>query len=189
MPRGALVLVLLAVGLLTTLTLAFAIVPSSPSSPGTTSGLRQFYLSKTYVSGSGAITACAEGYHFASIWEIAGLSNLKYNIDLGRVSSDSGQGPPTAVMFLGNPIPARGWVRTGYSSSATSPFGQANCSVWSSNSGFQAGTVASLPSDWTGGGQDIGVWETETRSCNMLTGVWCIQDDVSWYVYLPVVQN
>jgi len=157
--------------------------------PLSSGAMRQYYLSQSYVQADRALAGCASGYHFASIWEIADPSSLKYNTTLGRVSSDSGQGPPTAIMFLGSPIPAQGWVRTGYSSSATSSSGQANCNAWSSKGPFAVGMVASLPTDWTGGGQDIGVWNTETRGCDRLAEVWCVQDDSIWYDYLPVILN
>jgi hypothetical protein len=157
--------------------------------PLSSGGMRQYYLSRSYVQADGTLSACASGYHFASIWEIADPSSLKYNTTLGQESSDSGQGPPTALKYIGRTIPALGWVRTGHSSDSGSSSGQANCNVWSSKTGFQAGTVASLPTDWTGGEQDIGVWNTGTRSCDFLTNVWCVQDDSSWAVYLPLVLN
>ena len=71
-------------------------------------GTRQFYLTSALAIGDEALTACAAGYHMASLWEITDLSNLRYNTSLGQASGDSGQGPPTSAMFLGNSIPARG---------------------------------------------------------------------------------
>jgi hypothetical protein len=60
--------------------------------------------------------SCADGFHFASLWEIRDTTNLTYDIDRGRVTEDSGYGPP---------IRQRGWVRVG----DTVP----NCDVWTSS--------------------------------------------------------
>jgi hypothetical protein len=158
-----------------------ALAPLSPAR------MRQYYLSRSYVQGDRALSVCADGYHFASIWEIADPSNLKYNTALGLVSDDSGQGPPTAIKFLGNPTPALGWVRTGYSVSALGTTGQANCNAWTTQGSLASGTVAGLPTDWAGG-QDIGAWEAETRGCSILTNVWCVQD-VRFDVFLPLVMR
>jgi hypothetical protein len=187
--RGVLALVLLAVGLLATLTLnrAFATTPSSSSSLSTTSGLRQFYLSKAYVRGNGAATACAEGYHFASMWEIVDPSNLKYNTSLGQTSPDSGAGPPTQLVGSGYSIPAQGWVRTGHDSSSEAVAGQGNCRAWLSFNPAHSGTVANLPAEWTGGTQDVGVWNTEVSACDNFVRVWCVQDHGLFRVFLPLV--
>jgi hypothetical protein len=69
---------------------------------------RQYYLTAagTYYDGSQATTACAEGYHMASMWELLDVSNLIYNTTLGfqHSSGDQGDGPPAH---------ADGWVRSG----------------------------------------------------------------------------
>jgi hypothetical protein len=70
-------------------------------------------------------------------------------------------------------------VRTGYDAWSTDTAGQANCPAW--------GTVANLPSNWTGDEQDVGVWNTEVRTCNSSYRVWCVQDDSIWPGYVPVV--
>ena len=67
---------------------------SEDASLASSAGMRQFYLTEAVVQGDQPITACAAGYHFASFWEIADPSNLKYNTTLGYTWSDSGQGPP-----------------------------------------------------------------------------------------------
>jgi hypothetical protein len=67
------------------------------------SGMRQYYVTKTYSVGADAADACASGYHMASLWEIMDPSSLKYNTDLGDTRSDSGQGPPSDK---------QGWVPT-----------------------------------------------------------------------------
>ena len=86
-----------------------------------TTGLRQFYISTDtkVVDGANATSACADGYHMASLWEIYDTSNLEYNTTLGITQQDSGQGPP------GN----YGWVRTGWGADTSTTAGQANCNA------------------------------------------------------------
>jgi hypothetical protein len=79
-------------------------------------------LTKNSADGSQALTACAAGFHMASLWEIFDPSNLQYDGTLGRTNDDSGFGPPTADFFLNG-----GWVRTGFGSSATGAVGETNC--------------------------------------------------------------
>jgi hypothetical protein len=190
-PRGVLALSVLAAGLLVTLSLsrAFATVPSSPASPSAAAAMRQFYLSRTLATGMEAGTICAEGYHFASLWEIVDPSNLRYNPSLGMTSSDSGAGPPSVIVVrpLPIPIPARGWVRTGYTSSTSTTPGRGNCDVWSSEDGAHSGTVVHLVSEWDIGGQDIGVWNVDVAACDNDVRVWCMQDRAPVRLFLPVV--
>jgi hypothetical protein len=56
-----------------------------------------------------------------------------------------------------------------------------------SNNGAFWGTVANLPSDWTGGTQDVGVWNAEVRTCDTEQRVWCVQDDSVLRVFVPLV--
>jgi hypothetical protein len=157
------------------------------TAPSSILGARHFYLTRTLHTPVQAPTACAEGYHFASIWEIADPSSLRYNTALGLTSSDSGTGPPTAKKVDTSILIAQGWVRTGYDAFSSRTPGQANCNAWGTNSELARGTVANLPSNWTGGDQDIGVWNTEVQPCDSPNWVWCVQDDSVWRVYLPVV--
>jgi hypothetical protein len=167
------------------------VTASGPQAPMTASaGLRGYYLTQgTYngadadgTDGNGA-GVCAEGYHFASLWEILDPSILKYNTGLGMVRDDSGQGPPT-LPFVG------GWVRTGFGRSGSTTPGVGNCDGWDSSSDSDWGTLARLPSDWTAG-QDIHVWQVDTTTCNtaVLVRVWCVADDVavSAPLYLPLI--
>lgn len=188
-PRGVSAPLLLAVGLLATMTLhrAVATVASSPASPGSTSGMRQFYLSTTAVSGDQAATACAEGYHMASMWEITDPSNLKYDTSLGATSADSGAGPPSQLVEDGLYIPAQGWVRTGYESSTEAVAGLGNCAAWSIRGRLTSGTVVSLTANWSSGAQDVGVWTTDVGFCGDLVRVWCVQDHSPVRVFLPLV--
>jgi hypothetical protein len=134
------------------------------------SGMRQYYLTESgFNNGAEALTACASGYHMASLWEIMDPSNLKYNTDLGRQQTDSGQGPPSDAL---------GWVRTGYESRGSSsyPAGQGNCLAWTIGTYSYWGTQAKLLSDWTAGNEDIHVWEASTWQCNRNAPVWCVED-------------
>jgi hypothetical protein len=130
-------------------------------------GMRQFYLTLAAVDGADALTACAAGYHMASLWEIADPSNLAYNTALGRTRPDSGQGPPTS---------RSGWVRTGYDSYSASPSGNANCEAWTSAYSGSTGSQVYLPSDWTAGDEDMSVWGVNPGPCHTGHPVWCIED-------------
>ena len=46
-------------------------------------GPRKFYLTQALHNGAQALSACAQGYHMASLWEIHDTSNLRYDTDLG----------------------------------------------------------------------------------------------------------
>jgi hypothetical protein len=147
---------------------------SGPQAPlAASSGMRQYYLTTTSYNGADAdgtdgngAGVCAEGYHFASLWEILDPSNLKYNTDLGYTWEDSGQGPPTSTL---------GWVRTGYGSSTSSTAGQGNCNAWTSSESSHYGTRAFLPPSWTAV-QDIHVWTVWTFGCDFGFQVWCVED-------------
>jgi hypothetical protein len=130
-------------------------------------GLRQFYLTEFGVNGDLPLIKCANGYHFASLWEIADPSNLKYNHSLGLSLADSGAGPPSD---------RKGWVRTGYESTDSNSAGIGNCHAWTDAWGGDFGTVAYLPSDWIAGDDDIDVWAVGTDACDMPNHVWCIED-------------
>jgi hypothetical protein len=130
-------------------------------------GMRQYYLTELEYKGDEALTACEAGYHMASLWEIADPSNLKYNSVLGFTREDSGHGPPYKA----------GWVRTGYTSYGGNTAGQGNCQAWSSHESSDDGTRAFLPSSWTAGDQDMGVWAVSAIGCSSSASVWCIEDE------------
>lgn len=135
------------------------------------SGLRAYYLSVADLNqGSDAPTVCAPGFHFASLREIASVSELRYDGDAARsyTRADAGLGPPENVS---------GWVRTGYVSSIASAAGAANCAVWTSISAGEYGTTVSLDPDWTNGNaRQVSPWEAFAIECNQTRRVWCIQD-------------
>ena len=139
-------------------------------------GPRKFYVTQGRYDGSQALSACADGYHMASLWEILDPSNLSYDTGLGATLADSGSGPPTVVP---------GWVRTGFLSSAgitaadgsVQP-GTANCQAWTSASSGAHGTTVYLPIYTPA---DVGVtpispWVAGTRSCDRPELAWCVQD-------------
>lgn len=132
-----------------------------------TIGMRQYYVTKDHYPANQALTACAPGYHMASMWEIVDPSNLKYNTSLGLTKDDSGQGPPVAV---------QGWVRTGYVANSDGGTGVSNCNAWSATTG--GGSSASLEENWTGDNANFGVWYTYGYLCNPAFGlrVWCVED-------------
>lgn len=130
-------------------------------------GTRQFYLTSALADGDEALTACAAGYHMASLWEITDPSNFKYNTALGKTKPDSGQGPPTNE---------HGWVRTGYKPDDSLTIGQANCDAWTSDHDAKNGTMAVLWSDLTDDIEEVGVWTTGVFPCDIGLSVWCIED-------------
>ncbi len=125
-------------------------------------GARQFYLTRSAFQGDETLTACAPGYHMASLWEIHDVTYLRYNTALGSTLGDSGLGPPSAG----------GWVRTGSSDSAL-----LNCGAWTSSSDDHDGPVAQIgSSDWTVPAVAITPWVSSLLECSTAVPVWCVQD-------------
>ena len=165
-----------------------AVVPASAQNPGNPTILKEiqslreaieglqlcptdvrrlFYLTPETVAADQPTTACAAGYHYASLWEIFETSNLKYNTDLGLTTADAGQGPPAV----------QGWIRTGSVSSANSlTAGIANCAAWTTASATSNGTIVKLPDSWQFASDRIMPWATTTAPCNFTQHVWCVQD-------------
>jgi hypothetical protein len=136
-------------------------------------GMRQFYLTQSNFDGNEIITACVEGYHFASLWEIADPSNLKYDTYWGATSGDSGQGPPSSIDDYAS---AQGWVRTGYITNTSETRGKTNCNAWVDDGSGENGTVVRLVSDWVNDTPEIGVWDVYKATCNIDLRVWCVED-------------
>jgi hypothetical protein len=136
---------------------------------------REFYLTALPdYDGDEALGACSTGFHMASLWEIADLSNLRYAYDHPDAffRDDAGHGPPTMAL---------GWIRTGYVSSGDPYAGEGNCDGWTVDSGLNSGTVAYIPSRWAdpSGGNAL-VWGTPWASysdgCEWWYSVWCVED-------------
>ena len=142
---------------------------------------RAFYLTNSVHKGGpdlgvdplGPLGACDAGFHFASLWEIYDVSNLRY--DFARpnalVLADSGDGPPS--VDTANPG-GLGWVRTGSSGiELLGVPGDLTCSLWT-DSITGGGTVASLPDDWSTG---VPHWAVGDTACFEPLRVWCVEDD------------
>jgi len=132
------------------------------------SGLRMFYLTDADYDGNSAdgASVCAEGYHFASLWEILDVSNLEYDQDLGATNDDSGYGPPSSI---------GGWIRTGYFENNDGNPGKANCTNWSTTLGN--GTTVKLVPNWDVSSiKDIHIWDVENHPCSSSGYVWCVED-------------
>jgi hypothetical protein len=147
----------------------------------TTAPARHYYLTKTAVTGSGALTACSTGYHFASFAEISDLSDLTYNKTLGQTLADSGQGPPILAQNVSTtPANGAGWIRTGAPSLAAAPANTgdvANCSVWTTASSTAYGEFAFLSLFVNSyGAAKAPLVNFATGTCNNSLRVWCVQN-------------
>jgi hypothetical protein len=132
-------------------------------------GDRHVYLTAANYATNQVRTACASGYHMASLWELYDVSNLVY--DYGHpaayTKADSGYGPPSYWY---------GWVRTGYDSSSSSTTGTGNCNNWSNTSSSVYGVSARLSRTWETAPGDIGPWDATSFTCNFTGPVWCVKD-------------
>jgi hypothetical protein len=129
---------------------------------------RPFYLTKGRFNGGKALTACATGYHMASVWEIKETALLRYDNTLGRNDGDSTfGGPPSSTT---NDSKGIGWIRAGSN--------LANCKQWTSSSANDFGTEGTLfinnsgePVWVVGDGGNYDVVSSNTQQ-----GVWCVQN-------------
>ena len=128
---------------------------------------RKFYVTKTTHNGAQALSACAAGYHMASLWEILEVSNLRYDTERGSTGDDSGFGPPSNFI---------GWIRTGFSASELPHPGVANCNAWTSDNNA-LGTLVHLPDIWDSSNDTaITPWTAIFANCSNSQRVWCVQD-------------
>src|ERR1700730_13209074 len=147
-----------------------------------TAPVRGYYLTKNTITGSKVLTACASGYHFASIWEILNTSDLHYNTTLGRTNANSGNGPPAVATNTTNADAPVGWIRTG------GPSDPNTCINWTSSNGADTGSGGALYVTGSGGSQVSPVWVIDDGggvtpiSCDgtlgtpLSIGVWCVQN-------------
>jgi hypothetical protein len=128
-----------------------------------------FYLTDANFATNQVLTACASGYHMASLWEILDVSNLvyAYNHPDAHVKDDSGQGPPSFWY---------GWVRTGQDASGSATAGSGNCSNWTSTSSANSAASVRLSRTWETAPGDIGTWDATSFTCNFSGPVWCMED-------------
>ncbi len=124
-----------------------------------------------------AKTACAPGYHMASLWELYDISNLTYDYanPLAYTKADSGSGPPSGWY---------GWVRTGYESLGSATAGTGNCLNWTSADPASYGVSVRLSTAWETAPGDIGPWDATSFTCSLVGPVWCVGE--FHQVYLPV---
>ena len=134
-------------------------------------GPRKYYLTQSQHDGSQTLSACAEGYHMASLWEIHDPSNLRYDTTLGFTTADSGSGPPASLN-------SNGWIRTGnVASPGSGVLGQSNCSAWTTAASTATGSVAGLHFSWTAGVVTVvSPWYGVEATCDTNVRVWCVQD-------------
>jgi len=125
---------------------------------------RKFYLTQGTFEGAQALTACAKGYHMASLWEIFNLSALTYNTKLGLAAQDSGSGPP---LFAG-------WIRTGFVDESTTTPGEASCHAWTSSSSGDEGSLVNLAGAWQSASSIIAPWQASASLCSHSLHVWCV---------------
>jgi hypothetical protein len=133
---------------------------------GSESSQRAFYLTPFTSDGSQVLTACAPGYHTASIWEVLDPSNLRYDTTLGFMEADSGSGPPTAS----------GWIRTGRPPLGSEFSPAPNCFAWTDNQDVTFGTVAGLTLNPSADAGTISPWTKGNVKCSTQVRVWCVQD-------------
>ena len=149
-----------------------ALVAVGYASPSDAQMRRQYYLTPTSsYNGANARSACAAGYHMASLFEILDPTDLDYNSTLGYNNADSGGGPPAGV---------NGWIRTGFVASPPSgtiqnpAAGWLNCTGYTSTGNY--GTVVFLSTQWTTTAPRSGPWAGAYQTCTTSTKVWCVED-------------
>jgi len=162
----ALVGILLIVGTFATLMPLISL--GQGGNPLTRDPRKSYYLTQTQHNGGQALSACAAGYHMASLWEILDTSNVRYNTVVGLTQADSGFGPPTNTS---------GWIRTGAVATGSSGPGFGNCNAWMGASSLDEGTIVALTPSWDSADvKVISPWLSFTSSCNSNRHVWCMQD-------------
>ena len=149
---------------------AVSVITHSASDPAisSTAPVRHFYLTKggTF-DGAHALTACATGYHTASLWEIHEPSNLTYNKILGfnlvipaRARLLKHKAGSEQVYWRKS---STQWV------SRTATCGQATCQV------TMACELLDAPG-FTSTVTPVAPWEEFTQPCNLAGHVWCVRN-------------
>lgn len=156
-----------AIGAISLLVVAVAALLQPAGAASSDKGSRKFYLTKTGHVGNEALTACAGGYHMASVWEISDPSNLRYDTEFGATLADSGFGPPSGETLT------TGWIRTGSRASLSSPSGTANCNAWTVGTNIGLGSTAWFTNTWNNFPASL---RTDAAECGSAVHVWCVQD-------------
>ncbi len=145
--------------------------PAGAIGPPGTCAPRRYYLTPTPHNGAQALTACAAGFHMASLWEIFDTSNLDYDTSLGATKTDSGDGPPSVNGGF------FGWIRTGGFPDNVFLPGEGNCFAWTSAEAEDEGTMVSLVESWAMDPTIVAPWFAQTVPCdNPSIKVWCVED-------------
>lgn len=142
-------------------------VESAPPAVAAAPKQKLYYLTTTLVASDAALSACARGYHMATLWEIRDTTSLTYDSSRGVTRADSGFGP-AAELF--------GWIRTGGASSAINTPGVANCSAWTSTASTDYGTMVELNGHWSDPAAVASPWNAATQFCSNLLRVWCVEN-------------
>ncbi len=130
---------------------------------------RFWYITGTRHKGNEVLTACAEGYHFASITEVYNPSGLVYDVEanLGGFNRfDIGQGMA---------VQGEAWLRSGFGDDS-----EFSCTIWTSADPSQTGTFA-----WLGYADrnDLQPWVLQwmatKRSCDEEARVYCVSDVIA----------
>jgi hypothetical protein len=155
-------------------------VQEEPTALLAAGGGRHFYQTEATYATDEILTACADGYHTASLWEILDVSNMAYDYDhpAAHVQDDSGHGPASGWY---------GWVRTGNWASTSGTAGTGNCNNWTSTDGGDSGVAIRLSTAWELAPGDIGTWDATSFPCSFTGEVWCVGD--SGRVYLPLIMK
>lgn len=116
---------------------------------------RRYFLTTQPVLGSDAGSNCGDGFHVASVWELANPSALLYEDRLG-FDPDAGTGPPAGVPGWAYVDPAGG-----------------HCADFTGS-----GTGSTLELERDAALQDVGPWDVSSgASCTSTQRrVWCVED-------------
>lgn len=123
----------------------------------------RYYLTTDQTTGSGALEACASGFHMAALLEIQDLGAWAYDPVLGLATADSGFGPPTDI---------NGWIRTGDDSQSSD-----SCQLWTSDVGGGTTVEFHAAPNWHTAAEQISPWNPVLNwSCSVTRNVWCAED-------------
>lgn len=124
----------------------------------------RFYLSSNSVDGAHAFSACAPGFHMASVSELLQPGSLDYDSQLGFPAFDGSRGMPPATP---------GWIRPGGAGNLAQ-----SCQNWTSVNANLKGAMLRLDlPDSAVGTQYFGsLIEYFVANCNGNARVWCRQN-------------
>jgi hypothetical protein len=141
--------------------------------PHIASAVTDYYLTSATVPPTKALTACASGFHMASLTELSNFGTLHYYYNYSHAVNlgiaVQGHGPPLAIP---------GWIITGYDIGEAETI--SNCNNWTSTDGVSySGTVASIglaadPTPYDNFTVNSIVWNIAYQQCGALNHVWCI---------------